>query len=90
MVIDPGVEDPGVPGDDDIPAPSEAILEEEAIHTILDQKVHLPFFFSLPFRKFVESLNHKVITRKFPEFRVQTTIKCDRSEPTISFDLGMF
>ncbi|XP_034253785.1 uncharacterized protein LOC117652792 [Thrips palmi] len=38
-------------------------------------------------RKFVEFLNHKIVTRKFPEFKVQTAIKCDRSEPTVSFDL---
>lgn len=38
-------------------------------------------------RQFVQGLNHKIVNRKFPTFKVQTVIKCDRSEPTVSFDL---
>ncbi|XP_026284540.1 uncharacterized protein LOC113210658 [Frankliniella occidentalis] len=42
---------------------------------------------SVASRKFLEFLNFKTVTRKFPDFAAQTQIKCDRSEPTISFDL---
>lgn len=42
---------------------------------------------SIASRKFLEFLNFKTVTRKFPDFVAKTEIKCDRSEPTVSFDL---
>lgn len=38
-------------------------------------------------RRFIEYLNYRTLRKKFPDFKVNTTIKCDRSEPIISFDL---
>jgi len=42
---------------------------------------------SISTRKFLEFLNRKRVQRKFPEAKVKTAIKCDRSEPTLAFDL---
>lgn len=85
--MEPGVEVPAaLPGGlpDDMLGPSEAVL----VKTFWDYYVTINHYVLFCFRKFLEFLNRKVVQRKYPEAKVKTAIKCDRSEPTLAFDLG--
>ena len=42
---------------------------------------------SIATRKFLEFLNRPRVVKKYPNTNITATIKCDRSEPTVSFDL---